>query len=110
MHGRDSWQQPDTQNLHGTSGNVFEDPRAPDEPTAARFGNARSLTVTHCERVSLNTGRSVAKGDHLERNTQNFAIPTPGSFQHGILPLMLEELIRNIVWFNNRGITPECIP
>ena len=31
---RDSCLQPDTRNLYGTSGNVFEDPRAPNEPTA----------------------------------------------------------------------------
>ena len=55
----------------------MENPSEPDEATAACFGNARSLTDTHCELVSLNTGRSVTNVDELERNTPNFAIPTP---------------------------------
>ena len=38
---------------------------------------ARSLTATHWEPVSLNTGTPVAETDELERNTQNFATPTP---------------------------------
>ena len=50
---------------------------APNEKTEACFGNARSLADTSCELVSLNTGRSVAKGEESERNTQNFAVPTP---------------------------------
>ena len=73
MLSRDSCLQLDTRILYRTSGNVFEDPPA---PTAAYFGNARSLTATHCELVSLNTGRSATKVDELERNTQNSAIPT----------------------------------
>ena len=77
MLSLDSCLQPDTRNFYGTSGNVFEDPPAPHEPTAARFGNARSLADTHCELVSLNTGRLAARTDELERNTQNFAPPTP---------------------------------
>ena len=35
--------------------------------------HARSLTTTHCERA----GRSVAKVDELERNTQHVVILTP---------------------------------
>ena len=35
------------------------------------------LAATHCEHVSINTWRSVAKIDGLERNTQNLEIPTP---------------------------------
>ena len=93
--------QPDTRNLYGTSGNILEDLSAPNEPTATCFGNARSLTNTHCELVSLNTGRLAAKAVELERNIQNFAIPTPRfarKFQLGILPLMQKELVRKIVW------------
>ena len=63
MLSRDSCLQPDTRNFCGTSGHVFEDPSAPNEPTAARSGNVKSLTDTPCELVSLNTGRSVAKDD-----------------------------------------------
>ena len=49
--------QLDTRDLYRTSGNVFEDLLAPNEPTAAWFGNVRSVTDTHCEFVSLSTGR-----------------------------------------------------
>ena len=55
----------------------FENLSAPKAPTAACFGIARSLTDTHCEPVSLNTGRSVAKNDGSARNSQNLALPTP---------------------------------
>ena len=70
MSGRDSCLQPDARNLFGTTGNVVEYPPAPDEPTASCSGNvyARSLSATHCEPVSLNRRRSVAKIDELERN------------------------------------------
>ena len=61
----------------GTSGTVFEDPPAPNEPTAACCGNARSLTATHCQPMSRNTGRSVTKVHELERNSQNFTVHTP---------------------------------
>ena len=71
MIGRDSCLQLDTLNLYGTSGNVFEDPLAPNEPTAACSGKARSLPAAHCELVSLNTGRFAARTDELERTTQN---------------------------------------
>ena len=72
MLSRDSGLQPDTRNSSGTSGNVFEDPRAPNEPTAACFANARSLTDTHYELVSLNTGRHAAKAEELETKNQRF--------------------------------------
>ena len=93
--------------IHGTynrtSGNVFEDPPAKDEPTASCLGNvyARSLTATHCELVSLNTGRHVTKVDELEKilkTLQYLHRDLPGSFQLGVLPLMQMELIRKIVW------------
>ena len=49
---------------------------APDEPTAACFGNARSLTAAHGEPVFPSAVRPVVRIDELERNTQNLAIPT----------------------------------
>ena len=55
----------------------FEDLFAPSEPPTACFGNARSLADTHCEPVSLNKEISARKGDELERNIQNLALPTP---------------------------------
>ena len=59
--------QLDTRNLYRTSGNVFEDLLAPNEPTAAWFGYVRSVTDTHCELVSLNTGRLAAKEEEVEK-------------------------------------------
>ena len=77
MNGRDSCLQPNTRNSSGISGNVFEDLPAPSEPSAAFFGNSRSSASAQCEPVSLNTGRLADRVEQLERNTQNFAIPTP---------------------------------
>ena len=71
--------QPDTRNLNGTSGTVLEDLLAPNEPTAACFGNSRNLADTHWKPVSLNTGRPAAKADESGRNSQNLAIPTSRS-------------------------------
>ena len=76
MFSRDSCLEHDTRNFFGSLGNVFEDLPAPNEPTAACFGNARSFTDTHCESVFLNTGRLPARTDELERHTQNFKITT----------------------------------
>ena len=51
---RDLCPKPDSQNLFGTPGNVFENPPAPDEPTASCSRNvyARSLTATRRTCVS----------------------------------------------------------
>ena len=77
--------QLDTRNLYRTSGNVFEDLLAPNEPTAACLGNGRSVTDTHCELVSLNTGKScAATEEEVERNIfetgQCLHRDLPGSF------------------------------
>ena len=79
LPSRDSFPQFGTQNSFGTPGNVFENPLARNEPTAycSRYVYASSLTATHCELVSLYTGRSIAKKKELERHVQNFALPTP---------------------------------
>ena len=69
--------RPDTRSLYGSSGHVFEDLPAPNEPTAACSGNARSVADAHCEPVSLNKGRFAARTEELERTTHNFATPTP---------------------------------
>ena len=60
-------------------GSVFENPSASDEPTASCSGNvyARSPTATHVEPMFSNTGRSEARVDEMERNTQSFTILTP---------------------------------
>ena len=108
MLSRDSCLHLDPRNLYGTSGNVFENLHAPNEPTAACFGNARSLTDAHCERVSLNAGRPAAKEEELERHTSKlyntYTEICQEVFHLGILPVMLKELICKIVWLNNRGI------
>ena len=77
MIRRDSCLQPDTRYSRSISGNVFEDLPAPSEPPAAFFGNSRSTASAQCEPVSLNTGRLADRVNELERNTHNFAIPTP---------------------------------
>ena len=67
--------------MHGTHlvnrGIFFEYLPAPTEPSADCFGNAKCLASAPCEPISPNTGRSVASMAESERNTQNFAIPTP---------------------------------
>ena len=72
----DSCLQPDTRNSCGISGNVFEDPPAPNEPPAVFFGNSRSLASAPCEPVSLNTGRLADRANELDRKTQKIATLT----------------------------------
>ena len=82
MLSRNSCLQPETRNSYGTSGNVFEDLLAPNEPSASR-------------------------ADELERYTPYVAIPTPRlarKFSTGILDLLQKELILSIAWLNNQGI------
>ena len=74
---RDSCLEPDTRNSFGISGNVLDDPPAPSEPPAAFFDISRNSASAQCEPVSLITGRLLDRGNELERNTRNFAIPTP---------------------------------
>ena len=105
----DSWLPLDTRNLYDASGNVFEDIFASNEPTAACFENARGLTDTHHEIVSLNTGRLAAKEEKRNEReifqTLQFPHPDlPGSFQLGIHHLRQKEVIGKIVWLNNREI------
>ena len=105
--------QPDTRNLHGSSGNVFENPSS---PTASCPGNvyARSLSTTHCELVSPNTGRSVANMSELERHTQTLQFVHQdllGSFQLGILLLMQKELtLQNCMVQSDLGKAFRSIP
>ena len=74
---RDSCLQLATRNSCGTSGHFFEDQSAPSELPAAFFGNSRSMASAPCELVSRNKGRLAERPNELERNLQNFAIPTP---------------------------------
>ena len=91
----------------------FENLPTPSEPSAAFFGNSRSLAAAQCESVSRITRRLATQAGELERNTQFFQyshLDLHGSFQVGILPLVQKELIRRIAWFNNRGIKSQiCI-
>ena len=50
---------------------------APNEPSAAFFGNSRGSASAQCEPVSMNTGRLADRSNELERNTQHFALLTP---------------------------------
>ena len=85
---------------------VFEDLLAPNEPTAACFGNARSVTDTHCEFVSEHRKTCSQRGGSRKKlkTWQCSHRDLPRSFQLGILILMQKELVRKIVWLNNRGI------
>ena len=76
---RDSCMQPDTRNSFGMPRNVFEDLPAPSEPPAAFLGNSRSMTSAPCDPMCPNTRRPAERANELERNPQNFAIPTPRS-------------------------------
>ena len=71
MLSRNSFLQLDTRNLYGTY--VFEDLLAPNELTAACFGNVRSFLDVYCELVFLNTGRPAAEEEELERHIFNVA-------------------------------------
>ena len=64
MPSRDSCLQPDTRNLYGGLGNVFENPPAPNEPTASCLGNgcARSLTATPL----FSVGRRASKPRYVQ--------------------------------------------
>ena len=76
MISPDSCLHPDTRNLFGISGNVFEDLPAPSEPPAVFFGNSRSSASAQCEPVSLNPGRLANRSNEMERNIQIVAIHT----------------------------------
>ena len=100
MCSRDSCLQLNTWNSFGKSGNVFQNLRAPTEPSPAFFRNSKSLASAQCEPVSLNTADEL---QYLHRDLR-------GSFQLGILHLMLKELIRKITWLNNQGVkSRKCI-
>ena len=113
MLSRDLCLQPGTRNSIGISGNAVEDLHAPNEPSAAFFGNSWGLASAQWEPVSLNAGRLAARANELERNSQNFAVQhrdLQGSFQLGILPLLQKELIRRNAWLTNQRIkTRKCI-
>ena len=115
MPCRDSSPQPDTRNSCGVPGNVFENPSASDEPTASCSGNvyARSPTATLGEPVFLNTGRSEARVDQMERNTKSFTIPTPrfaGTVSTWNPPSLAEGAYPQNLWLSNRGIrSRKCI-
>ena len=59
---------------------------APNEPSAAFFGNSRCLASAHCEPVSLNTGRLANRAGELKRNNLIFDLhrDLQGRFQVGI--------------------------
>ena len=66
---------------HGTllvQGNVFENPSAPNEPTASCSGNmhARSRTATHGEFVAL-TQEDIAIQAHVEKKSFDEMIKDP---------------------------------
>ena len=81
---RYSCPQPDTRNSYGTPGNVFKNPSASDEPTASCSENVYAISpnATHGEPGFLDTRRSVARTDEINRDTQSFTVPTPRSAEN----------------------------
>ena len=75
MLSRDSCLQHDTRNSYGTSGNVFENLLAPNEPSAALTKFKKSCSGTMRARVSEHR-KTFVRADDLDRNTQRFAILT----------------------------------
>ena len=95
--------QPAARNsLVGTAGHVFEDLPAPDEPSSALFGNSKNLASSSCRLKPFDTGKIAEQERYLV---------WPGSLRPGILNIMQEELILNIVSWSCRGIkSRNCIP
>ena len=76
---RDSYPQLNTRDLCSMEGNVFVVPSAPDDPTAPplRSVYARSPTATTGEPMLSSTGKSAARFDETNMETQSFTIPNP---------------------------------
>ena len=97
--------QLDTRNLNRTSGNVFEDLLAPNEPTAACLGNVRSVT-----NLCLSEHRKSCshRGGHREKFIRNWTMFT-SRFARKFFSLestfsCRRSLSAKIVCLNNRGI------
>ena len=103
---RDQSLRPDTWNLLGTSGNVFDSPLAPIDSVSTPFRgmlHSWNLNATDGDLVRPSTGRPVARSEEQNRNTA----PTPRFArrprQQGILSFQQKECIRRIVWFMNKN-------
>ena len=73
---RDSCLQAGTRNLLGTTGHVFEDLLARDEPSSALFGNSKNWHRLLADPCPTDTGRIAERARLLERpsklyNTKN---------------------------------------
>lgn len=74
---RDSCLQSATRNSLGTTGHVFEDLLALDEPSSALFGNSKNLASASCGSVPFGCTKNCGASSCLGREHQNRAIPTP---------------------------------
>ena len=102
MPSPDSCLQPDTRNLFGTSGNVFENPSAPDEPTASCLGmctqevsqlhiaNFWPWTQEDLLRTLMNERETLNTWQYRHRDLQ-------GSLQLGI-PLLKQKKVVAMHW------------
>ena len=77
MPCRDSCPQPDTRNSCGFSGNVFHLHRMNRQHLVLEMCMQEVLQPHMSNLCLLNTGRSEARMDELQRNTHNLAVPTP---------------------------------
>ena len=73
---RDSCLQPDTRNLLGTSGYVFEGLPARGEPSSALLENSKNLAPFSCRFWPLDTGK-IAEHRGVRDEPQGSTIPTP---------------------------------
>ena len=77
MTSRDSCLQLATRNSFGTTGHVFEDLLAPDEPSSAFFGNSNNLASASCgssidwQRSPTDTSTIAKREDVLGKRTQD---------------------------------------
>ena len=91
MLSRDYCQRPDTRDLHGTSGNVFEDPAAridSETPVLGGLLYGRNPVSRYDGSVFSGTGK-------LRRDLQ-------GRRQPGILHLMQMECFHKVAWLNSK--------
>ena len=61
----------------GTTGHVFADLPAPDEPSSALFENSKNLASSSCRSIPLDTSKTAERGEVLGKELQNCAIPAP---------------------------------
>ena len=101
MISRDSCLQLVTRTSDGTSGHVFEGLLARGEPSSALFENSKNLASSSCRLRLIDTGK-IAEKRGIEKRTAEFVqyrlLDFQGSYRPGILHIVQEELILEIVF------------